>query len=112
MSLNELSEAAKWVTTPVSIALILVGLFFLFVAAIGVVRLPDVYTRSHAVSLTDSLGALFLLGGLALYAGFGTSMVKILVVLILLFLLNPVIAHATIRSAFRSGVEPWSKEDA
>jgi len=112
MSLNELSEAARWVTTPVSIALILVGLFFLFVAAIGVVRFPDVYTRSHAVSLTDSLGAFFLLGGLALYAGLSTNMVKILVVLILLYLLNPVIAHATIRSAYRSGVEPWSKEDA
>ena len=112
MSLNELSEAARWVTTPVSIALILVGLFFLLVAAIGVIRLPDVYTRSHAVSLTDSLGAFFLLGGLALYEGFSTNLVKILVVLVLLYLLNPVIAHATVRSAYRSGLQPWSKEDA
>ena len=112
MSLNELAEATRWVTTPVSIALILVGLFFLFVAAIGVLRFPDVYTRSHAVSLTDSLGAFFLLGGLAVYEGLSTNLVKILVVLILLYLLNPVIAHATVRSAYRSGVEPWSKEDA
>ena len=112
MSLSELSEAAPWVTTPVSIGLILVGLFFLLVAAIGVIRFPDVYTRSHAVSLTDSLGALFLLGGLALYEGFSTNLVKILVVLVLLYLLNPVIAHATVRSAYRSGLQPWSKEDA
>ncbi|MEO1971265.1 MAG: monovalent cation/H(+) antiporter subunit G [Pirellulaceae bacterium] len=112
MSLNELSEAARWVTTPLSIGLILVGLFFLLVAAIGVIRLPDVYTRSHAVSLTDSLGAFFLLGGLALYEGFSTNMVKILVVLVLLYLLNPVIAHATVRAAHRSGLKPWSKEDA
>ena len=112
MSLIELSEAARWVTTPVSIALILVGLFFLLVAAIGVLRFPDVYTRSHAVSLTDSLGAFFLLGGLALYEGFSTNLVKILVVLVLLYLLNPVIAHATVRSAYRSGLQPWSKEDA
>ena len=111
MSLSELAEAARWVTTPVSIGLIVVGLFFLFVAAIGVLRLPDVYTRSHAVSLTDSLGALFVLGGLALYEGISTNLVKILVVLILLYLLNPVIAHATVRSAYRSGLKPWSKEE-
>ena len=112
MALSEILEAARWVTTPVSIGLILVGLFFLFAAAVGVLRFPDVYTRSHAVSLTDSLGALFVLGGLALYEGLGTNLVKILVVLILLYLLNPVIAHATVRSAYRSGVEPWTKEDA
>jgi multicomponent Na+:H+ antiporter subunit G len=112
MSLNELTEAARWITTPVSVVLILVGLFFLFTAAVGVLRLPDVYTRSHAVSLTDSLGALFVLGGLALYEGISTNLVKILVVLILLYLLNPVIAHATVRSAHRCGLEPWSKEDA
>lgn len=111
MSLSELFEAARWVTTPVSIGLILIGLFFLFVAAVGVLRFPDVYTRSHAVSLTDSLGAFFLLGGLALYEGFSMNLVKILVVLVLLYLLNPVIAHATVRAAHRSGVEPWSKED-
>lgn len=112
MTLTEMAEAARWVTTLVSVGLILVGLFFLFVAAVGVLRCPDVYTRSHAVSLTDSLGAFFVLGGLALYEGLSANLVKILVVLILLYLLNPVIAHATLRSAYRSGVKPWSKEDA
>lgn len=89
---------------------ILAGLFFLIVAAIGMVRLPDVFTRSHAVSLTDSLGAFLVLVGLAMHQGFTISMVKIFVVLALLFLLNPVIAHATIRAALRSGLKPWSKE--
>ena len=112
MSLSEIAEAARWVTTPVSMGLILIGLFFLFAAAVGVLRFPDVYTRSHAVSLTDSLGALFVLGGLALYEGLSANLLKILVVLILLYLLNPVIAHATVRSAYRSGLEPWSREDA
>ena len=112
MSLSEIAEAARWVTTPVSICLIVAGLFFLFAAAVGVLRFPDVYSRSHAVSLTDSLGALFVLSGLALYEGFSTNLIKILIVLILLYLLNPVIAHATVRSAYRSGLKPWSKEDA
>ena len=110
--MSEINEAARWATTPISIVLIFVGLIFLFVAAVGVLRLPDVYTRSHAVSLTDSLGALFLLGGLALYEGLSTNLVKILLVLVLLYLLNPVITHATIRAAFRSGLKPWKKGDA
>lgn len=42
-----------------SIVFIVAGLFFLIVAAIGVIRLPDVFSRAHAVSLTDSLGAFF-----------------------------------------------------
>ena len=98
--------------TIVSIGLILVGVFFLLVAAIGMLRLPDVFSRSHAVSLTDSLGAAFLLLGLALYQGFTTNALRILMVLGLLYLLNPVIAHATVRAAFRSGLKPWSKESA
>jgi len=111
MSLIELSEMAQPFITPVAICLMVIGLFFLFVAAVGVQRLPDVFTRSHAVSLTDSLGAFFLLSGLALYHGFTTNLIKILIVLLLLYLLNPVIAHATVRSALRSGLKPWSKED-
>ena len=94
----------------IAIALILAGLFFLIVAAIGMLRLPDVFTRSHALSLTDSLGAFLLLAGLAIYQGFSLNLLKILVVLALLYLLNPVVSHATIRAALRSGLKPWVRE--
>ena len=88
---------------------IFLGLVFLPIAAIGMVRLPDVYTRSHAVGLTDTWGAFFMLLGLALYQGFSLNAVKILVVPILLLFLGTVISHATVRSALRSGLKPWSK---
>jgi len=94
----------------IAIALILAGLFFLIVAAIGMLRLPDVFTRSHALSLTDSLGAFLVLAGLAIYQGFSLNLLKILVVLALLYLLNPVVSHATIRAALRSGLKPWVRE--
>jgi multicomponent Na+:H+ antiporter subunit G len=97
-------------TEYLSVGLMLVGLLFLIVAAVGMVRLPDVYTRSHAVALTDSLGAVFLLGGLAVQQGFSPNALRILVVLSLLYVLNPVIAHATMRAARRSGVKPWTRE--
>ena len=98
--------------TALGTGLILIGLFFLVVGSIGMLRLPDVFSRSHALSLTDSLGSLFVLGGLALYAGFNTNLLKILVVLVLIYLLNPVIAHAAIRAAYRSGLRPGGRHGA
>ena len=97
----------------VVIGLIVIGLIFLVAAAVGMVRLPDVYTRSHAVSLTDSLGAFFMLTGLALeqiHQGSPTNAWRIIAVLFLLYLLNPVISHATVRAALRSGVKPAGED--
>ena len=91
-------------------ALIVLGLFFLVVAAVGIVRLPDVFARSHAVGLTDALGAFFLLTGLAVYDGFSTNTLRILVVLALLYLVNPVISHATVRAALRTGEKPVGED--
>jgi multicomponent Na+:H+ antiporter subunit G len=93
-----------------SIIFILAGLFFLIVAAIGIIRLPDVFTRSHAVSLTDSLGAFLLLIGIGIYEGLSLNLLKILAVLSLLYLQNPVIAHATLRAAVRAGLRPWEEK--
>ncbi|CAI2717547.1 monovalent cation/H(+) antiporter subunit G [Nitrospina watsonii] len=93
-----------------SIIFIVAGSFFLLVAAIGVIRLPDVFSRSHAVSLTDSLGAFLVLVGIAFHEGLDKNTLKILVVLALLYIQNPVIAHATVRAALRSGLKPWKKE--
>ncbi|MEX2492902.1 MAG: monovalent cation/H(+) antiporter subunit G [Nitrospirales bacterium] len=93
-----------------SIMFILAGLFFLIVAAIGIIRLPDVFTRSHAVSLTDSLGAFLLLIGIGIYEGLSLNLLKILAVLSLLYLQNPVIAHATLRAAVRAGLRPWEEK--
>lgn len=94
-----------------AIALIVVGLFFLVVGSIGMLRLPDIFSRAHALSVTDSLGALFVLVGLAVYEGIGTNFLRIIVVLGLIYLLNPVIAHATVRAAYRSGLRPGKRGD-
>lgn len=97
-------------STIIAIIFILLGLFFLLVAAIGMVRLPDVFTRAHAVGLTDTMGAFFMLFGLAIYEGVSLNTLKILVVFSLLYLLNPVVTHATIRAALRAGVKPWLRD--
>ena len=87
-----------------AIGLIVFGLFFLVVGSIGMLRLPNVFVRAHALSLTDSLGAVLVLAGLAVYQGFSMNSLKIMVVLVLVYLLNPVIAHATLRAAHRAGI--------
>lgn len=90
--------------TVLAIGLIVFGLYFLIVGSIGMLRLPNVFVRAHALSLTDSLGAVLVLGGLAVYQGFSMNFLKIMIVLILVYLLNPVISHATLRAAHRSGL--------
>lgn len=91
--------------------LICIGLFFLTVAAIGVVRLPDVFSRSHAFSITDTLGTFFVLTGVAFHQGLTLADVKVFLILLTLWHLNPVISHVILRAALRTGVSPWVKEE-
>lgn len=86
------------------------GLFFHGVAALGVVRMPDFYTRLHAVSKAETLGVLLTLAAVALWAGPGLIAVKVIFVAIFIFLANPTSAHAIGRAAFRTGQVPWRRE--
>ena len=72
---------------------ILLGSFFTVVGALGLVRMPEIFTRMHAASVTDTLGVGFLILGMSLQAGFG------LVTLKLLFLLASVPVHRPRRDA-------------
>jgi multicomponent Na+:H+ antiporter subunit G len=95
----------------VSWALILAGSFFTVVGAIGLVRMPDVYTRMHAASVTDTLGAGLLFAGLMLQAGFGLVSLKLMFILILFFFMGPVATHALAQAALHAGVRPQLSED-
>jgi multicomponent Na+:H+ antiporter subunit G len=95
----------------VSWALILAGSFFIIVSAIGLVRMPDVYTRMHAASVTDTLGVGLLLAGLMLQAGFGLVMLKLVFIVILFFFMAPVATHALAQAALHAGVKPQLTED-
>ena len=94
----------------VVIILLYLGLFFLIVSAIGMVRLPDVYTRSHALGVMDTLGVGLVLSALAFHQGLTIDAVKTVLILALLYHLNPVISHVTVRAALRAGQKPWTRE--
>jgi len=92
-----------------SVLPILAGFFFLFVSAVGAVRLPDFYTRSHALGVVDTLGVLLILGGLILYYGFSMISAKLLLLLLFFYLANPTVTHVLLRAALRAGLVPWRR---
>jgi multicomponent Na+:H+ antiporter subunit G len=93
-----------------TIILVLLGTFFMMIGSIGVVRLPDFFTRSHATSKSDTLGIMLLIGGLMCYEGISLNSLKLLVIFLFVALANPVGAHALARAAFKYGVKIWFKK--
>jgi len=87
-------------------AALLAGGFFCIVGTAGLVRMPDFYTRMHAASVTDTLGAGLVLAGLVLQAGLTLVAAKLVGIGLLLFFTSPTASHALARAAFLRGVEP------
>lgn len=84
---------------------ILVGVFFTFLSAIGVIRLPDVYSRMHAAGKSSTLGVISLM--LATFIYFipeGIVNAKILLAILFVFLTAPLSSLMVTRSAYRIGV--------
>ena len=82
------------------------GAFFVFAGVVGVIRLPDFYTRVHAAGMTDTLGAELIILGLMVQAGFTQTSLKLLLVSFFLFLTSPTATHAVANSAYLSGLKP------
>ncbi len=85
---------------------ILGGVFFIVVGSIGVVRLPDVYTRLHAAGMTDTMGAGLVLVGLSFQAGLTLITVRLLMIWAFLLFTSPIGTHALARAALHGKVEP------
>jgi len=94
-----LIDLASWV-------LLLGGAFFLLVGAVGLVRLPDLFTRMHAAGVTDTGGAGLILLGLMLQAGLSLVTVKLAFILLFLLFTTPTASHALARAALHAGLRP------
>ena len=82
------------------------GGLFCIVGGIGMLRMPDLYTRLHASSVIESLGAGLILVGLMLQAGMSLITLKLLILLALLFIASPTATHAIARVAMLRGLKP------
>ena len=87
------------------------GSVFVVIGAIGMVRMPDLYTRMHAASVTETLGAGLLIIGMMLQAGLTLNLLKLVFLLALLFFTGPVVTHALAQAALHEGVHPLLSED-
>lgn len=94
----------------IAIILISAGLFFLTVAAVGLLRLPDFYTRMHASGNGETLGLMLSLLGLIVYEGATLNSVKMLMIFLLVFIGNPIGTHILSKSALKTGHPMWTNE--
>lgn len=87
--------------------LILVGTIFTFLSAVGLVRFPDLYTRSHAASKSSTLGVLCTLLGTLCYFWIseGYFSIRLILGIFFVFLTTPVAAHLMCRAAYRSNLK-------
>jgi multicomponent Na+:H+ antiporter subunit G len=99
-----LVEIASWVC-------ILLGSFFTIVGTVGLVRFPDVFTRMHAASVTDTLGVGLLILGMGLQAGLSLVTLKLFFLLALFFFTGPVVTHALAQACLHENIRPLLSQD-
>lgn len=105
--MNTALEIASW-------GCLVAGGFFCVVGGIGLIRMPDFYTRMHAASVTETLGAGLILLGLLIQGGFSLVGAKLLMIGLLILLTSPAATHALAKAALVRGLRPLlaSQEDA
>lgn len=92
-------DIASWV----SFAL---GGFFLIVGAIGMIRLPDFWSRLHGAGVIDTAGAELILLGMAFQSGLSLITVKLVLIGLFLFFTSPTATHAVANAAYVAGLRP------
>ena len=79
---------------------------FVFIGGLGALRMPNLYTRMHAASLTDTMAAVLILGGIMLQAGATLATIKLAAILLFLLLTSPTASNALASAAILSGLKP------
>jgi multicomponent Na+:H+ antiporter subunit G len=91
--------------------LMIVGAGFTLIAALGVLRFPDVYTRMHAASKAGTLGSGLVIIGLAVYAAEFSVIMRALAAIVFFLLTAPLAGHLLARAAYLSGHRPSPTTD-
>lgn len=98
-------------TDVIGAALIIAGVLLLAISAVGLVRFPDFYTRSHAVAKSETMGLLLVLVGLLVHLRLGAGSAQLGFIALFSFLVNPTAMHALARTAARRGLAPWKRPE-
>ncbi len=93
-------------------ALVSVGLVFLVVSTVGLLRLPDAYTRTHAVATSETIGLALIVIGLLFHPALDVpGALRLAFILAFSLIANPTAVHALMRAARRTGLEAWKRPD-
>lgn len=92
-------DAASWM-------LLVAGGLFCVVGAVGLLRMPDLFTRMHAASVIDTAGLGLIVLGLILQAGFTIVALKLVAILAIYLFASPVATHAQALAALHRGLKP------
>ena len=84
------------------------GCVFVLIGALGVLNLPEFWSRLHAASVVESAGMILLIAGLCIHSGLSLITVKLILLIIFLFLTGPTATHAVASAALVSGMKPKS----
>ena len=83
---------------------LMTGALFCTIGAVGLVRMPDFYARTHAAGITDTLGAGLILVGLLFQAGWTLVSVKLVLILLFLYLTSPAVGFGVAKAAYAYGI--------
>ncbi|MEE9323518.1 MAG: monovalent cation/H(+) antiporter subunit G [Candidatus Aenigmarchaeota archaeon] len=95
----------------IDIMLMFVGGIFAIIGSLGLVRFPDVYTRSHAQTVVNVGGICLILVGVMINSFYSPLFLKALFLIIFIFVTSPVGTHAITKAAYLSGVKPKTETD-
>lgn len=90
--------------------LLLGGLFFFSVGTIGLLRLPDVFTRLHATTKSDTLGAGLIILAAMVYLGLDIVVIKLILILVFVWITNPTAAHIISKAVYEKEILENGKE--
>ena len=93
----------------IGMALVSIGVIFLFLGALGIFRMPDVYTRLQAGTKATTLGALGTIIGVGLIQP--EWFWKTLIIAIFIAISNPISSHALARGSYKSGIKPFLNDE-
>ena len=85
---------------------IAIGVIALLIGSLGLIKLPDVYCRIHAVGMIDTAGASFIILGMIIHQGFSLVSFKLALIGVFLFFTSPIATHAVAQVAYKMGVKP------
>lgn len=106
-----MSELFPLMIDIVSSVLLLIGAACVIIGGIGILRMPDLYTRMHASSLTDTMATLALFSGMMLQTGLTLATIKLFAIMVFLLLTGPTATYALANAALMAGLGVKSAAD-